>query len=441
MDQHWLTIIIVLLIIAIIIDGVRRMRKARRDSIKMALKPTKKVVTEYEVDSGTNYGSEFPNGGARVSDNQIDPNRISQVRNKYNFGSDMSAWRTKVAEKIAEHTDKKSSKEDNNDASSSRIEPSLDEIDPLLDQFEETSELTDSELEVDYSSEYDESLSDELETAEIALEDNPITAEMSQAKEQSTKQKAAIEKNTNTDNKEPIQTSLNLEDSVPMLMDSVGEEDKNTSSVDEKGNMPEPEKIVSVATQIEPIMEEQERTLEARSANKPRYESKYTDHKDHQSDSNQQSSHQVEPPKEVLVIHIRAAENEYFYGSDLLDLILEHGMRFGDMNIFHRHASEEGEGPILFSMANMVKPGNFDLRTFEDFSTVGLSFFLGLPVASGSNMEAFDAMLVTAKDIASKLQGELKDENRSVLTKQTIEHYRERIRDFARREQLEKNKP
>jgi len=55
-------------------------------------------------------------------------------------------------------------------------------------------------------------------------------------------------------------------------------------------------------------------------------------------------------------------------------------------------------------------------------------------------MVAFDAMLLTAKNIAAELGGELKDENRSVMTGQTIEHYRERIRDFSRRQQLEKNK-
>jgi cell division protein ZipA len=69
-----------------------------------------------------------------------------------------------------------------------------------------------------------------------------------------------------------------------------------------------------------------------------------------------------------------------------------------------------------------------------------VSLFLALPVETGSYMEAFDAMLATAKGIAEQLQGELKDENRSVLTGQTVEHYRERIRDFSRRQQLEKHK-
>ncbi len=86
MVQHWLTIVIVVvLIVGIIFDGVRRMRKARFDSLQMKLKPTKKNNTE-TVESKNKpekgYGSEFPNGGARVSSRIIDPDRIKQVRNK-----------------------------------------------------------------------------------------------------------------------------------------------------------------------------------------------------------------------------------------------------------------------------------------------------------------------------------------------------------------------
>ncbi|HBX36864.1 MAG TPA: hypothetical protein DEG76_06060 [Pseudohongiella sp.] len=39
-------------------------------------------------------------------------------------------------------------------------------------------------------------------------------------------------------------------------------------------------------------------------------------------------------------------------------------------------------------------------------------------------------MLATAKHVQSTLDADLKDDNRSVMTAQTIEHYRQRIRDF-----------
>jgi len=484
MEQHWLTILIAILIVGIIFDGVRRMRKAKRDSIKMALKPTKKKEDVPETEeTSTGYGSEFPNGGARVSERKIDPNRINQARNKYNFGADMSAWKSKVAEKIAEHTGINKTAEEANDKKAPRIEPSFEHADPLLDNVrggakeveqvdaiegvERDSGLHTSGLHAsdsrapasDYAADYshaemiaeedsdllEDLRKEQLEQAQI-LEEAPIEEAISASvdSEKPNTETRSRSSSSRDEHKEPVQASLNLDDSVPMLMDSLNEgESDATAGLDKATEVPE--SIVTVGTHIEPVHEEEDRTLDARSANKPRYESKYADHSTPHSQAQeaqkQDSEKQVEAPQEVLVIHIRAAKNEYFYGGDLLELILDNGLRFGAMDIFHRHAGEDGEGPILFSMANMVKPGVFDLHTFEEFSTVGLSFFLGLPTETGSYMQAFDVMLSTAQDIAEKLQGELKDENRSVLTKQTIEHYRERIRDFSRRQQLEKNKP
>ena len=138
----------------------------------------------------------------------------------------------------------------------------------------------------------------------------------------------------------------------------------------------------------------------------------------------------------MWVIHVKAPEGELFKGNDLLPLVLDNGLRYGAMNIFHCHRGEDGEGPVLFSMANMVKPGTFDLHHIENFTTVGLSFFITLPTADVNALAAFEAMLSAAKDMANKLPGELKDEDRNLLTAQTIEHYRERIRDFIRRQQL-----
>jgi cell division protein ZipA len=45
-----------------------------------------------------------------------------------------------------------------------------------------------------------------------------------------------------------------------------------------------------------------------------------------------------------------------FKGPALLQNILESGLRFGEMDIFHRHESMAGNGEVLFSMANAVKP-------------------------------------------------------------------------------------
>ncbi|NMY38572.1 MULTISPECIES: cell division protein ZipA [unclassified Pseudomonas] len=142
-----------------------------------------------------------------------------------------------------------------------------------------------------------------------------------------------------------------------------------------------------------------------------------------------------EPPQaaeEVLVISVISRDPAGFKGPALLQNILESGLRFGEMDIFHRHESMAGNGEVLFSMANAVKPGVFDLDDIDLFSTPAVSFFLGLP-GPRHPKQAFDVMVAAARKLSQELNGELKDDQRSVLTAQTIEHYRQRIVEFERR--------
>ncbi|KPM62748.1 cell division protein ZipA [Pseudomonas putida] len=141
---------------------------------------------------------------------------------------------------------------------------------------------------------------------------------------------------------------------------------------------------------------------------------------------------ELPPAEEVLVISVISRDEGGFKGPALLQNILESGLRFGEMNIFHRHESMAGHGEVLFSMANAVKPGVFDLDDIDHFSTRAVSFFLGLP-GPRHPKQAFDVMVAAARKLAHELNGELKDDQRSVLTAQTIEHYRQRIVEFERR--------
>ena len=63
------------------------------------------------------------------------------------------------------------------------------------------------------------------------------------------------------------------------------------------------------------------------------------------------------PAKEVVAINVIAKGDQPFDGARLLQSLLNSGMRFGDMSIFHRYANENGTGKIQFSMANGVEPG------------------------------------------------------------------------------------
>jgi cell division protein ZipA len=136
--------------------------------------------------------------------------------------------------------------------------------------------------------------------------------------------------------------------------------------------------------------------------------------------------------QEAIVLNMFSRDANGFQGEVLLEVLLGSGLRYGDMSIFHRHQSPAGEGKVLFSVANAMNPGTFKIEAMNKFSTKGLSFFFGLP-GPVKPMENFNLMLETAQYLTKRLNGELKDDKRSVLTVQTIEHYRQRIRDFERR--------
>jgi cell division protein ZipA len=135
---------------------------------------------------------------------------------------------------------------------------------------------------------------------------------------------------------------------------------------------------------------------------------------------------------EVFMLNVLARDREGFRGEDILHILLACDLRFGDMNFFHRHEFEAGRGAIQFSVANMMKPGVFDIDRMGDFNTPGLVFFLTLP-GPEDMMKAFDYMLETAQAVARNLDGDVLDESRSVLSKQSLEHCRQQIRDLERR--------
>lgn len=137
-------------------------------------------------------------------------------------------------------------------------------------------------------------------------------------------------------------------------------------------------------------------------------------------------------PESVLAITVLAADNLPIPGGKLLSLVSACGMRFGDMEIFHRFEDGLEEGAVQFSMANAIKPGTFDIDNMDEVETRGLTFFMSMEEPRDV-MNAFECMLATAETVAKHMGAELLDENRSVLRPQTKEHYRQRIRDFGMR--------
>jgi len=135
---------------------------------------------------------------------------------------------------------------------------------------------------------------------------------------------------------------------------------------------------------------------------------------------------------EVFMFNVVARNKQGFHGGDILHILLACDLRFGDMGFFHRHELEAGRGAVQFSVTNMMQPGVFDIDNMADMATPGLVFFMTLP-GPEDKMQAFDYMLETAKTVARNLDADVLDESRSVISKQTMEHSRQKIRDLELR--------
>ena len=83
----------------------------------------------------------------------------------------------------------------------------------------------------------------------------------------------------------------------------------------------------------------------------------------------------------------------------------------------------------------MMNPGTFDLDEIENFTTQGVTLFMTLPNA-GDAFAVFEQMLNAAKQLAIEFQGQLLDDKRSVMTKQTEQHYMSMIREFERKSRI-----
>jgi len=142
---------------------------------------------------------------------------------------------------------------------------------------------------------------------------------------------------------------------------------------------------------------------------------------------------QLEP--QVIILSVVMPDNQQMLGAALLPSLLTLGLKYGEMNIFHRHEDNAGKGKVTFSLANQMNPGSFDLDCMENFATRGVTLFMTLPNA-GDSFIVFEQMLNAAKQLAQEFNAQVIDDKRNVMTKQTEQHYISKIREFDRKSRI-----
>jgi len=142
----------------------------------------------------------------------------------------------------------------------------------------------------------------------------------------------------------------------------------------------------------------------------------------------------------IVTLFVATRAGETIAGSDVVVAAEKAGMQFGDMGIFHRLVSgKAGEGPV-FSMANMVKPGSFDMTRLDSLETPGVTLFMTLPGPLPA-LDAWEMLLPTAQRLAELLDASVLDEERNALGRQRIAHLRDELRAWDRKQERNQIKP
>lgn len=325
--RDWMLVIGVLLILAVLLDGYRRVRKDRVRKVRMSLKPVPPGGGDDEVPAR----GELPNGGARVASRG---NRATSQQQEPTFDAD---WQTEF-------------RSSGNSASTLDDDDDLPDVDVVKSHF-----------------------------TSPAYSPAPRSAA-----------KADLQP-------EPLQSEPAMDESV--IAEAV-----------EPVGVAHTESVVRAETGNEPVFDSESMTAVAEPVSAPAQAGL----------------------KEIIVVNAVSKDPAGFNGEELLHILLTCDLRFGKMNIFHRYEKSNAKGAVQFSVANSVEPGTFDLNNMRSFKTPGICLFLQLPGPHDAQ-KALEYMVETAQCIARNLNGELRDENRSALTAQTVEHFRSRIREFDRK--------
>ena len=136
--------------------------------------------------------------------------------------------------------------------------------------------------------------------------------------------------------------------------------------------------------------------------------------------------------EKMIVMYLVEKHGGMLSGADIFGSLEQVGLRYGEMKIFHYYSDlDSSHSPPVFSMANLVDPGWFDLISIDKIKTPGLTLFMKLP-GPLSSICAFDEMLDVVNKLEELIPVTLKDKSRNKISKQMLMHIREEVVEFDR---------
>lgn len=129
--------------------------------------------------------------------------------------------------------------------------------------------------------------------------------------------------------------------------------------------------------------------------------------------------------QKIVTLRVVAKDKDAFRADELVLNLRGIGMRHGKFGIFHRYDGTD-EKDVVFSVASLVEPGNFDLENIKEQQIPGISMFMVLP-GPIDGADAFDLLTTAARALSQSLNAELLDESGSTLSIQRERYLREEI--------------
>jgi cell division protein ZipA len=153
-----------------------------------------------------------------------------------------------------------------------------------------------------------------------------------------------------------------------------------------------------------------------------------SEQRDEASVGTEQAETAAAAQSDIIMLCILSASNDEKLGGDQINSAARaSGLVFGDMEIFHRLDDDD---QILFSMANMLKPGSFDPENMYELETTGVSIFMQASLLANPS-DVLDDMLQTAYQMAEMLGGRLCNHQRNKLTEQDANQYRQQVANIT----------